>query len=358
MNASQRPAVSVIIPVLNEAATLSGLLLGLKAQHRIDLELIVCDGGSTDGTPESAAAHARVVKTARGRGLQMNAGARLARGDYLLFLHADSGIEDPELIARALETLRDKKDRRVAGHFRLRFIRASNHKRLAWRYVEEKTAFNRPFTTNGDQGLLIQKRWFEELGGFDESLPFLEDQRLAEKIRAEGRWITLPGVLATSARRFETEGFSRRYLLMAIVMGLHYAGMDAFFQRAPQVYQAQHETGRLLLTPFFDLIRQIQRERGMRDRFVSWLQVGRFVRANVWQLFYFLDVLLRPLLGPTRYPALAFHDRIAEPFLRCRCCDAAVGLLVLVWVMGVFRLWYRLREDPVLRNPLSVHSIP
>ena len=245
------PAVSVIIPALNEAAHLPTLLHDLHGQQAPRLEILVCDGGSRDGTPElAAAAGARVLQSARGRGLQMNAGARQARGDYLLFLHADSRLDSPRLIADALDSLTHaitlRRHHRVAGHFRLRFLRRSDCHRLGWRSVEEKTAF----TTNGDQGLLIQKRWFGELGGYDESLPFLEDQRLAEKIRAAGEWITLPGVLATSARRFETEGFSRRYLLMAIIMGLHYAGVDAFFARAPQVYRAQHETGKLLLTPF------------------------------------------------------------------------------------------------------------
>ena len=76
------------------------------------------------------------------------------------------------------------------------------------------------------------------------------------------------------------------------------------------------------------------------------------MRANAWQLFYFLDVLFRPLLGPDRYPALGLYDWIARPLPRCGCCDAAVVLLVCVWVMGVLRLWYRLRESRDLRRPL------
>jgi hypothetical protein len=81
------------------------------------------------------------------------------------------------------------------------------------------------------------------LGGFDERLPFIEDEHFAARIVQSGRWITLPSSLLSSARRFETEGHLRRYILMSIIMGMHAAGVDEFFRHAPKVYVAQ-EGGR------------------------------------------------------------------------------------------------------------------
>ena len=236
--ATSKPLLSVIIPVLNEAAHLPTLLSNLKAQQSIALELIVSDGGSSDGSAALAeAAGAVLIKAPCGRGAQMNAGAYRARGDYLLFLHADSELLDITLLSRAVQALAAAMSRyghrRMAGHFQLRFKRGRPGNRLAYRYMEEKTALNRPYTTNGDQGMLLRSSFFRELDGFDPSLPFLEDQRLAEKIRACGLWITLPGVLQTSARRFESEGFYRRYILMGIIMCMHYADIQEFFQQAP-----------------------------------------------------------------------------------------------------------------------------
>jgi rSAM/selenodomain-associated transferase 2 len=344
-DARQRPTLSVIIPALNEARSLPPLIEALACQQGIALEIVISDGGSSDGTVEVArAAGARVISAPRGRGSQMNAGARAARADYLLFLHADSSIDDPLLMYRAVSALRQAEategQRRVAGHFRLEFVRRTQRNHLAYRYAESKTALNRRYTTNGDQGCLLSSELFQALGGYDESLPFLEDQRLAEAIRADGLWITLPGVLKTSARRFETEGFHRRYFLMAIIMAMHYGNIREFFDLAPDVYRAQHDTDRLLLTPFFRILGRIMRERGWRGSLAGGLRVGAFVRENAWQAFFFIDVLARPLLGPERYPATTFHDRVLRPVLSFGPFDAVVAILVFACSMGILRPWF------------------
>ena len=248
------PLLSVIIPTLNEASHLPLLLGDLNIQQKITFEIIVADGGSEDATRSTAEEFgADFITAASGRGAQMNAAAERASGAHLLFLHADSRINDANLLSNAIDALMSKSplQQRVAGHFRLRFIRSTARNKMAYRYAEEKSAFNRVNTTNGDQGLLLSRDFFRDLGGFDERMPFLEDQRITEKIRTQGELITLPGYLATSARRFETEGFHRRYILMSMMMGLYSIGEDSFFTRAPGVYRLQQDTGKLLLSPFF-----------------------------------------------------------------------------------------------------------
>lgn len=348
MNNIPQLLLSVIIPTLNEAENLPSLLDDLKKQRNISLEIIVGDGGSSDATQSVAdACGVTVVSARRGRGTQMNAAAGQASGDYLLFLHADSRIDDPDLLSDAVRVLTSElcEHDRVAGHFCLRFLRSTKRNVMAYRYAEEKSAFNRINTTNGDQGLLLKREFFRHLGCFDESLPFLEDQRIAEKIRSHGRWVTLPGHLNTSARRFETEGFHRRYILMSMMMGLHSIGVDEFFARAPGVYQIQQDTGRLLLSPFFGLIRQmIYDQWGVAGTFRTFYRLGRYIRQNSWQMFFFLDVWLRKPLGDGRYPFLNFHDRIFAPCTNFAVFNAVTGVICFVWFMGVLAPFFWLVE--------------
>ena len=345
------PELSVIVPALDEAEVLPGLLADLHGQQGVRLEVLVADGGSTDATAAlAAAAGARVVAAPRGRGAQMNAAARLARGPMLLFLHADSRLPDPHLLAGALRALETagREGVPVAGHFPLCFLRRTDTHRLGYRYLEEKSTLNREQTINGDQGLLLAAPFFARLGGFDESLPFLEDQRIAARIRACGRWLTLPGRLHTSARRFESEGFHRRYLLMGLIMAMHSLGREEFFARSPQVYRVQRETGRLLLSPYFRLLRSLARHHwGLRGTGATLLRLGCYLRANLWQLFFFVDVLLRPLFGSGRYPLLGLHDRLrawlpAGDRAVWLPLDALLGLGCTLFSLCVLTPWFRL----------------
>lgn len=345
---SARPLLSIIIPTLNEAEHLPALLDDLGRQQRVSLEIVIGDGGSVDATRQIAEKYGvRFISARRGRGAQMNAAAEAASADYLLFLHADSRIDDSCLLGTAVDALAGalREQERTAGHFCLKFMRTTAHNALAYRYAEEKTALNRAGTTNGDQGMLLTKRFFRELGGFDESLPFLEDQRIAGKIRATGTWITLPGYLQTSARRFEREGFHRRYILMSMMMGLHSIGAETFFTRAPGLYRTQQETGALLLTPFFNLIRRMMRDEwGFGGTVRTFYQLGRYIRQNSWQMFFFADVLLRPLLGARRYPLLTVHDRLVGPVTNFRIFNALTGMIAYVWFMGVLAPYFRFAE--------------
>jgi len=350
---AQKNVLSIIIPTLNEAENLPSLLADLKRQQNISLEVIIGDGGSTDATRSVAeSAGAGFVSAKRGRGAQMNAAALWSSGNYLLFLHADSRMDDPFLLTAAIKALLAEQfdPDLIAGHFSLRFIRTTNRNATAYRYAEEKTAFNRMNTTNGDQGLLISRKFFSNLGGFDESMAFLEDQRIAEKIRLVGKWITLPGYLKTSARRFESEGFHRRYILMSIMMGLHSVGVEEFFARAPGIYRLQQDTGPLLLSPFFALIWDMMRkEWGFLGSIRLFYLLGRYIRRNSWQMFYFFDIRLRSLLGEGRYPFLNFHDRVFEPCTNFRVFNALAGAFCFIWFMGVLAPIFRVADHCELR---------
>jgi rSAM/selenodomain-associated transferase 2 len=349
-----RLQLSVVIPTFNEEQALPRLLAQLDKQEGIDLQIIVADGGSGDGTVDLArAGGATVIEAGRGRGRQMNAGARAAAG-LLLFLHADSELPEPRLLANAALALQHASDKygKIAGHFPLRFAGAAPGHELFYRYLEGKTRLNRPYTINGDQGLLITRSFFDALGGFDERLPFLEDQRIAARILAQGRWIVLPGVLLTSARRFEREGWRQRYVLMALIMALHVARTDEFFERAPMVYGAQTETGRLKLQPYVELIEQILREAGFRKRWALLYRVGRFARQNTWQLFYRRDVLA----GDEHYPRLRLCDRFVEPLIRNPVANALAAVLALAWFRLQLPRWIAAwsRADP--RGPVIGQS--
>ncbi|MBT8373370.1 MAG: glycosyltransferase, partial [Deltaproteobacteria bacterium] len=147
--------LSVIIPTLNEQDCLPLLLADLAAQKKVNLQIIVADGGSTDDTIKHCQPFGPIiVRTPGGRGMQLNAGFKKSTRDNLLFLHADTRIKDPFLLSNALEhwnkTLANANHDRIAGHFPLKFIRTNQNNNMSFRYAEGKTYFNRVNTTNGD----------------------------------------------------------------------------------------------------------------------------------------------------------------------------------------------------------------
>lgn len=344
----ETPDLSVIIPTLDESESLPTLLAHLKAQRNISLQIIVADGGSQDGTVSIAqAAGAELVQSAPGRAMQMNAAAPKSRAAHLLFLHSDSELDDSDLLAQALQTIKAQNVSEVAGHFPLKFSRSCSGHDLAYRYMEEKTAFNRPYVINGDQGLLISKQFFELLGGFDQSLPFFEDQRMAESIRQRGYWITLPGTLGTSARRFEHEGLHDRYWLMGLMMGMHYAGVDEFFARGRGIYEVQSKSEPLQLLPYLRLVDDVMKAMPRVRRRHTWLRIGCFTRENSWLMFYFLDVCLRPAIGEQRYPMLSFYDRVLFPATNWSIFDGLAAFKICVAVRLILRPWAWLKATRI-----------
>lgn len=354
---ADHPELSLIIPTLNEAEGLKRLFAMLSAQQGARFELVIADGGSTDGTAERArklAAAApfavKVIETERGRGKQMNAGAAAASGGVLLFLHADCAFPDPLALRTALDAFTQAiaagGSDRVAGHFRLRFDRIAPGPSLPYYFYEWKARLHRPGCTHGDQGLLLGRRFFAEAGPFDESLPILEDVGLAERVAALGQWLLLPVEIVTSARRFEREGLRERQTLNALLMNFATIGWDPFLAELPHLYQSQDRAGRLLLGPVLRLIADLLRPLPRRERRRLWRETGRYVRANAWQISLFLDVRRHFLqgapVGEGKTTHLDLHDRIFD-----RLTDNGAGnwiTALLVWI------WFRLS---LLREPLT-----
>lgn len=340
--------LSVIVPVLNEAAELPALFETLSAQQSVRFELILCDGGSGDGTPELAANLApklpfplRGTITPRGRGRQMNAGAALAAGEWLLFLHADSRFPDRTALYRATSTFREqltRSPRQVAGRFALRFRRSDTSPSLAYFFYEAKARLNRADCIRGDQGFLISGKFFHQSGGFDTSLPFYEDVRLVSSAEKKGAWVLLPAEITTSARRFEAEGLCRRQVVNAIIVNAAVTGWAEFFTALPGLYRCHDETGRLRLFPLLEGIRSLIAGHDRAWRRTFWRETGRHVASNTWQLFFWLDVRrdFRAGQGPgevkPRWLGI-FERRLAWLF---RSLPAAVV------TAGVVRVWFRL----------------
>ena len=222
-------SIAVVIPALNEAANLERLLESLEQEgfHT----LIVVDGGSKDESADIARrAGAIVIRSARGRGRQMNAGAAHASAPVLLFLHADTRL--PSGAGALIEdALRDPTV--VGGCFRLSFDKRS----ALLRFYASMTRFETALTTFGDQAYFVRASVFNGIGGYPE-WPLLEDVQLRRDLRQRGRFVKLPSPVVTSARRFNREGTVRRQLLNGLVLLLFYCGISA--ERLARWYPAGH----------------------------------------------------------------------------------------------------------------------
>jgi rSAM/selenodomain-associated transferase 2 len=221
--------LSVIIPTLNEAG---GIALAIERARALQpLEVIVADGGSSDDTVRIAeAAEARVLRTGRGRAVQQNQGASLARGDVLLFLHADSWLapECRQQIERALLS----SERIPGGVFRHRFDASNPYFRIL--EVADSLRVCCLRIGYGDQGIFLRRSVFEQVGGFPE-VALMEDVQLMRRLRDLGRIVLLPGPMFTSARRHESRGPFRQTLRNWSLLAAEQLGIDA--TRLAQFYR-------------------------------------------------------------------------------------------------------------------------
>lgn len=205
--------VSVIVPVLDEAAIIAQTLAGMQGLRARGCEVIVADGGSSDATITLAAPLAdRIISASAGRARQMNAGAAAAGGDSLLFVHADTRLPPAadRLIGAALAD-------RVWGRFDVRL----SGSRPVFRVIERMMNLRSRVTgiATGDQAMFVRRDVFERLGGFA-LVPLMEDIDLSRRLRTVGRPACLKPPVETATRRWETHGVWRVILQMwALRMG-------------------------------------------------------------------------------------------------------------------------------------------
>src|ERR671933_816562 len=218
--------ISVVIPTLDAEASLVETLAALvpAVPEGLVREAVVADGGSMDATREIAdAAGCRVVSAARGRGAQLAAGAAVARWPWLLFLHADTVLE--EGWRREAGRFIERADRQ-GGEAAASFAFALDDFGARARWLEAAAMarcklFGLPY---GDQGLLISRRLYERLGGF-RPLPLMEDVDLVRRI-GRRRLTLLRTRAVTSAARYRRDGYASRAARNAVCLGLYFAGVS------------------------------------------------------------------------------------------------------------------------------------
>jgi rSAM/selenodomain-associated transferase 2 len=199
--------LSIIMPVLNEAAEIVAALTALAPLRTRGVEVIVADGGSRDGTAALAQPLAdRVIASARGRAVQMNAGAAVARGDVLLFLHADTRLPEgaDRLVLEGLSSTG-----KLWGRFDVCFD-GGGLGLIAFMMNGRSRVTG---IATGDQAMFVTRTAFESTGGFP-AIALMEDVALSVRLKRNGRPLCLRACVTTSARRWRNQGVLRTVLLM------------------------------------------------------------------------------------------------------------------------------------------------
>ena len=214
--------VSIIVPMLNEAPGLPGVLARLVELERQGCEILIVDGGSDDGSVSLAErAGFRVLASPKGRARQMNLGAAQATGDVLLFLHADTLLPEG-----ALTTLRQTmlKTAAVWGRFDVLIDGAHPMLRVIATLMNHRSRWTGIAT--GDQAIFVTRKAFEAVGGYPDQ-PLMEDIELSRRLRALARPACIGTPVRTSGRRWESRGVWRTVLLMWRLRWAYWRGTPA-----------------------------------------------------------------------------------------------------------------------------------
>jgi len=229
---NRNPAISVIIPVLNEARGINDVIAHIRSQAALDaVEIIVVDGDPA-GSTIKAISHPGIITAVaeKGRGSQMNCGAIRATGAILLFLHADTFLPPNAFacIRKCMEVTRH-----AGGAFDLGIDSERKVFRITERYVAWRTRLTRiPF---GDQAIFVRRDYFERIGGYAD-IPIMEDVDLMRRIRQRGDTIcVIPAKVMTSARRWEKEGVLYTTLRNWMLQLLYFVGVSP--QRLARFYR-------------------------------------------------------------------------------------------------------------------------
>lgn len=219
--------ISVIIPILNEAKILEETLSGLQSELE-NHELIIVDGGSTDGSISIAEKYGKVITSERGRAKQLNAGAAAASGDILIFLHADVWLE-PGAFAAVEKTL-------SLGYVGGGFLQKIDGRNMLYRILEITADMRGKYLKvfYGDSGIFVSRSDFQGIGGFAD-VPIMEEMGFSKGLRRLGKTKMISPRIHISARRWEANGIVRTTVVNWFITLLYFLGFS--LERLAKLYR-------------------------------------------------------------------------------------------------------------------------
>ena len=219
---NKKETIGIVIPALNSSADINLTLLSLKVTYKVfDVDLLVVDGGSTDNTIEIARSYgARIINTSPNRGKQLALGALAVKGDWMLFIHADTKLEEG-WIKTVNSFIKNPGNSNNAAYFHLAFNDPKQVARRLERMTEWRCRFLKmPY---GDQGLLIKRSLYNSVGGY-QPLVLMEDVDLIRRLKPH-KLIPLPATAMTSANRYSQNGYLLRSARNLLCLTLYYLGV-------------------------------------------------------------------------------------------------------------------------------------